>query len=174
MYDHTIQKLPSINPKFHWEKIGLAGKWNTNVHLKTLEELMAKNGHTNKKNMILKIDCEGCEWDSLKDVPENVFLKFKYILMEFHLEENGSLELYYNVLKKLSKNHQVIYIHCYHRTIIVIGNNIFCKFFEVSYVNKKNNSFVEDDSIYPIFEFDYYNKREQLSEMNLNILKLYN
>lgn len=42
-------------------------------------------------------------WDSLKDVPEKIFLRFKYILMEFHLEENGSLELYYNVLKKRSK-----------------------------------------------------------------------
>jgi FkbM family methyltransferase len=174
MYDHTIQELPNTHSNFHWEKIGLAGKGNTNVQLKTLEELMAKNGHTNNKNMILKIDCEGCEWDSLKDVPEKVFLQFKYILMEFHLEENGSLELYYNVLKKLSKNHQVIYIHCYHKTIIVLGNNIFCKFFEVSYVIKDNNSFEVDESIYPIFEFDYYTKQEQLPEMNLNILKLYN
>ena len=25
MYDHTINKLPFENPKFHWKKIGLCG-----------------------------------------------------------------------------------------------------------------------------------------------------
>lgn len=46
-------------------KIGLAGKGNENDRLKTLEDLMEKYGNTNNKNMILKIDSEGCEWDGI-------------------------------------------------------------------------------------------------------------
>lgn len=39
MYDHTINKLPFENPKFHWKKIGLTGRKIKNHNLKTLREL---------------------------------------------------------------------------------------------------------------------------------------
>lgn len=39
MYDHTINKLPFENPKFHWKKIGLTGRRIKNHNMKTLREL---------------------------------------------------------------------------------------------------------------------------------------
>ena len=175
MYDHTISKIPSNNSKFHWEQIGITGKTKTNDRLKTIEELIEKNGHTLEKNMILKIDCEGCEWDSLNDLPEKILYQFKYIIIELHFESRN-VELYYNVLNKLHKSHQVFFLRCNGRdNIVKFGNNRFCKFPEISYVIRENNSFEEDDSIYPIYEYDfqgpnYYHNR---LEMNLNILKVF-
>ena len=84
MYDHTINGLPYYNPKFHWSKIGIAGKNETNQELKSLEELIFINGHSLEKNMILKIDVEHCEWNSLKDLPEKIINQFKYIIIEYH------------------------------------------------------------------------------------------
>ena len=178
MYDHTISSLPKLtqnNSKYHWEKIGITGKNQTNPYLKTLEELMARNGHMSEKNMILKMDVENCEWDSLKDVPEEVLKQFKYILMELHFETKDT-ELYYNVLKKLSKNHQVFHLRCNNRKVIVtFGNNRICKYLEVSYVIKENNTFDVDDTIYPVYEFDFEEAKPYSygSEMNLNILKVF-
>ena len=36
MYDHTINKLPYENPKFHWKKIGICGKNQNQTNLKDL------------------------------------------------------------------------------------------------------------------------------------------
>ena len=73
MYDHTINSLPFENPKFHWKKIGICGKNETNINLKTLEKLIEENGHKNEQNMILKMDIEYWEWDSLVDISKENF-----------------------------------------------------------------------------------------------------
>ena len=54
MYDHTINSLPYDHPKFHWYKIGLAGKNNSDPQLKTLEQIILENGHSSEFNMIFK------------------------------------------------------------------------------------------------------------------------
>ena len=174
MYDHTINKLPYDNPKFHWKKIGIAGKNQTNDTLKTLEELILINGHSFEKNMILKIDVEHCEWVSLIDLPDNILTKFKYIIIEYHFNTKNEIELYYKVLKKIEKNHQVFYLRCHGRsTIIMLGDYMICRYLEVSYIIKENNQFTKDDSIYPIFEFDIFGPNLYKNEFNLNILKLF-
>ena len=63
MNDHTISKLPYDNPRFHWNKIGLSKESNKKEHMKTLDELIKENNHSNDKIMILKIDIEYCEWN---------------------------------------------------------------------------------------------------------------
>jgi hypothetical protein len=52
MYDHTINSLPYNHPKFHWKKIGITGKNESNNLLKSLEELIIENGHSSEDNMI--------------------------------------------------------------------------------------------------------------------------
>ena len=123
------------------EKKGIAGKDSNNKLLKTLEEFIYENGHSNEKNMILKIDVEHWEWNSLINIKEDILKQFKYITIEFHFtEEKNETILYYNVLKKLNKNHQAFYCRCHGRDIITtFGTNIICKFLEVSYVIKKDN-----------------------------------
>jgi hypothetical protein len=175
MYDHTINGLIYSHPKFHWKKIGLCGKNITDEKLKTLDELLKENGHIQENNMILKIDAVG-EWDSLKDLPDEIFYHFKYIVIEFHFEENiNKIPIFYKVLKKIYNSHQSFYLRCQGRkTIINLGNLRICKYLEVSYIIRKGNRFTYDDSIYPIFEFDFEKprKKEEI-EMNLNILKLF-
>ena len=175
MYDHTINSLPYNNSKFHWKKIGISGKNQTNKKLKNLEELIIENGHSLENNMILKIDVEHSEWNSLKDISNNILNKFKYIAIEFHFINKNEAKLYYEVLKKIQKSHQAFYLRCHGRTkIINFGNNRICNFLEVSYIIKKGNKFLKDESIYPIFEFDFTGPKLHVkSEMNLNILKLF-
>jgi hypothetical protein len=67
MYDHTIDSLPYNNIKFHWKKIGITGRNKSNRLMKSLEELIIENGHSSEKNMILKIDVEHAEWESLRE-----------------------------------------------------------------------------------------------------------
>lgn len=170
MYDHTINKLPFENDRFHWKKIGMGGISEKAYNIQTLQEMMKENGHNKEKNMILKIDIEGAEWNSLKDIPENVLNQFKYILIEYHFFKIDLL-LFYNVLKKINKTHQVFYVHCCpFLGISYIGNNRICTGIEVSYIIRKGYQFEKDESVYPIPEFSYGTRKG----FNINILKLFN
>ena len=178
MYDHTINSLPFYNPKFHWKKIGLCGKKRKNINLKSLDQLLKENGHFKEKNMILKLDIEHWEWESINELKEDLLKKFKYIVIEFHFrKKNGynNKNLYYDVLKKLSKTHQSFYVRCNGNRSrkINFGNNRICNLLEVSYIIKNDNKFIKDETIYPAYEFDYIKPVLGKLETNLNILKLF-
>ena len=161
MYDHTINKLPYNNEKFHWFKKGLCANNTRETNLITLKEMVEQNGHLNESNMILKMDVEGAEWDALNELSEEFLSKFKYILGEFHWFKknskiNGKLESIINVLKKLHKTHQVFHKHC-HSTgeAFVLGEYNFCDCIELSFINRKGYKFENDYSIYPIDGLDF-------------------
>ena len=90
--------------------------------------------------MILKIDVEHSEWDSLKDISHDILNQFKYIVIEFHFNNVlNEAKLYYDVLKKINKSHQAFYLRFHGRNIIVtFGSNRICQFLEVSYIIKKD------------------------------------
>jgi len=111
MYDHTIDNICESNSKFHWKKIGLTGKKEINTNLKTIKELIKENGHIQEKDMILKMDIEGYEWETFLYMSFDILRQFKYILVEFHFFD-GCKSIYSKILKKLNKNHQIFHLHC--------------------------------------------------------------
>jgi cell division protein FtsB len=158
MYDHTINKLPYENPKFHWKKIGIACKSKRSANLKTLIDLMTENGHLQEKNMILKMDIEGNGWEALNELTPDILKQFKYILLELHFWlKIEQFDLYLDTLKKLLKDHQIFHIHCCNCGSILDlgGENPICQIIEVSYIKREGNQFKKDESIYPIKGFDY-------------------
>ena len=46
-------------------------------------------------------------------------------------------------------------------------------FYRSFYIIKKDNIFKKDETVYPIYEFDYSVPEKGKLEMNLNILKLF-
>lgn len=158
--------------------MGLCGKKTFKTNLKNLENLIKENGHTNEENMILKMDIEKWEWESLIDVSEETLNQFKYIAIEYHFGNETKFKSdnsYYYVLKKISKTHQSFYARCNgdRGNIAQFGINRICEIIEVCYIIRKGNIFKKDETIYPIYEFDYSVPKEGRLEMNLNILKLF-
>ena len=132
--------------------------------------MLKDNGHLNEKNMILKMDVSEHEWDAFNAISENVLKQFKYILVEFHFITNIYPELFYKVLKKIYKSHQVFYVHCCaDQRVKTFGNNRICVAFEVSYALRSDFSFTKEKSIYPIKGLAYANHKG----FNVNILKLF-
>jgi len=189
MYDYTVDKLKYENynfnnenfthdldyyqKKLHFFKFGLEGKKSDNDIMKTLEELIITNGHTNEKNMILKMDIEGAELDVFSNLSDELFQKFKYITLELHFK-NKPKEIIYTVLKKLSNFHQLIYLRCNNwGSVVELDYNRLCECFEASYIIKEGNKFVKDDEPYPFKEFDYNNREGVTLDIDLNIFKLF-
>ena len=166
MYDHTINKLPYENDKFHWKKIGIGGNSQRTSNIQTLEEMIKENGHISEKNMIFKIDVEYAEWDVMNEISENILNQFKYIIIEYHFFKDN-LKLFYDVIKKIYKTHQPFYTNCC-MGVAKVGNNRLWDCLEVSYIKREGNVFEKDKTIYPIQEFYFGNY-----VYNINILKLF-
>ena len=169
MYDHTINRLPYENPKFHWKKIGISSESKKTFNKKSLKELMKENGHLEEKNMIFKIDVEGSEWEVFQELTPEIFNQFKYIVLELHMYKiNENYDLYLECLAKLMKDHQIFHIHCCNcgKLLNLGGENPICEVLEVSYIKREGNQFKKDESSYPIKGFDY-----QICPQNPNLDK---
>ena len=148
-YDHTINALPYERKEFHFFKEGISGIDYEDKPLKTLEYYLKRNNHLKNKNMILKMDVEGAEWDFLETVDINILKNFDQIVFEMHniVRPNDSKRIL-PLLKKINETHNLIHIHgnnCGYQ--LKIGNTIFPDVIETTYVNKEKYEVVEDDSL---------------------------
>ena len=172
MYDHTINRLPFENSRFHWKKIGLSGIISNKTNLKTLPELLKENGHSKENDILLKIDIESHEWEVFQNLPTNIIKQFKYIVGEFHISKRKKFN-YYNILEKIQLTHQIFHLHCNNcGTIIDLDGYKICNLLEISFIKKSGYNFYKDDNKLPIDGLDYKNCRykREISD----ILNFYN
>lgn len=146
MYDHTIDQLPQHNNHFHFFKEGIAGTDMENQPLKTLQYYVNLNNHQDKKNMILKMDVEGAEYEFLETVDSELLKQFDQIAFEFHnLVRPSSADKAVRLLKKLNSTHQLVHLHGNNSGYLLkIGNTIFPDVVEALYVNKEKYETVDD------------------------------
>jgi hypothetical protein len=140
MFDHTIEQLPKHHPKFHFFKIGLTGH-KKGANLNTLEECIAKNGHTRCRNLIMKMDIEGCEWDVFKEISADVLNQFSQIVVEFHNLSSAVYDqkesLITDVLKKINQTHQSIHVHANSALFpLWVGDLVIPELLEVTYIRR--------------------------------------
>ena len=154
MYDMTIDDLPKHRPEFHFFKEGIGREKDLEKYLDTLEHFLERNGHQNRRNMILKMDVEGAEYDFLETVKSETLAQFDQIILEFHgLIRLSTLELIGKIisrLKKLNQTHQVIHIHGHNGDAAMkYEGMIFPNELEVTYANRSNYEFEDAKIILP-------------------------
>lgn len=114
-YDHTIERLPAENERFHWQKIGIGRHPNPSANLETLSNMIQANGHENETGLLLKCDIEGFEWDMFDPLPTRVVEQFSQIVVEFHnladLWKYSLASVVQRVFSKLTTSHKVIHVH---------------------------------------------------------------
>ena len=151
MYDHTIEGLPSVHPRFHFSRIGLAAEGESAVYLKSLPELLRGNGHSNQYGMILKMDIEGAEWDVLGSLDEDTLNHFSQIVVEFHaLIIPTNAEKIQAAMERLNRTHQLIHVHANnYGTYLQLGGAVLPELIEGTYLLREEYTFVDrpnDDS----------------------------
>ncbi len=136
-YDHTINRLPFQNDKFHWKKIGITGK-KENADLKRLETLIKMDRNDCIDGMVLKCDIEGAEWDMFQGCSMDTLKKFDEIIVEFHgILNTRKRSKILSVLDKISNTHQTVHVHANNNSLVnYSGNLITPDVIEVTYVLK--------------------------------------
>ena len=139
LYDHTIEKLPEEHDYLHYKKEGV-GPEKADM-LNTVESHILENGDQDK-NLLLKMDVEGAEWQTLLQMPEHILKKFQQITIEIHHLGSGNrdvadVELKAAVLNKLRDSFYLYHVHANNCGAIYIQQGFQCpETLELTYINK--------------------------------------
>ena len=136
LYDHTIDCLPEQldNATFFKEKIG-----SESSHI--------FNKIPENKDIILKIDIEGSEWDFFRSLSDEEMNRIRQIALEIHwfIPEGtiGVPDCPIDVIQKINKTHQLVAIHpnnnC--RTVIVNKKLVVPQVMELTFLRKNSYDF---------------------------------
>jgi len=92
---------------FHNECVGNRRGYTGSHLFDTLENQIRKNGDTGRR-LIIKMDIEGAEWDSLLAVPEELLASIPQITIEMHGFDDTKIV---EVLRKLKRNFYLVNLH---------------------------------------------------------------
>jgi hypothetical protein len=105
-FDLTRPACETGNTIFHAECVGAAAVQEGRT-FDTLASQIAKNGDRGK-NLIVKMDIEGAEWDSFIDAPDEVLQRIDQLAVEFHGSDDPRYTL---ALLKLKQFFHVVHLH---------------------------------------------------------------
>lgn len=150
MFDHTIEGLPEEHPMFHWTKIGVAGTDMPERNLLSLETILRNHGDIANKNMILKLDVEGDEWDCINSTPSELLDNFDQIVLEIHGIFDDTNVGIVNALEKLRQTHQPVWVHPNNYTWMETMDGVTLTLcMEMLYLNRHNYAFGEGKVVFP-------------------------
>ena len=146
LFDHTINELPSLSDgeeevlldRMHWRQEGIDAR--NSPGMKTLTNQMQRSGYgpgTGQRNLFLKLDVEGAEWEALLHVPTAVLLQFKQLVIEFHTWGSHGVEVSPRARPTLQRLHRWFYIaHAHGNNYEPWESRAIPNALEVTYVRK--------------------------------------
>jgi hypothetical protein len=126
---------------FHEECVGDTTETVDGRFFDTVKNQLAKNGDRANR-IVLKIDVEGAEWESLLAAPDEMFRQTDQMAVEFHWAENDALdwvhdERYLRVIARLREHFEVAHIHFNNASCVDDLSPFPSHAFEVLFVNKR-------------------------------------
>ena len=142
-YDCFVTARPACpdgKTVFHTECVGDVAETVDGRVFDTIRNQFAKNGDSSKR-IVLKIDVEGAEWDSLLATPDETLSQIDQLAAEFHWvqDKDGWIEddKYLRVVRRLKQFFEIAHIH-YNNSACVGGLEPFPSWtYEVLFVSKR-------------------------------------
>jgi hypothetical protein len=149
VYDHTIPGITNKPDYIHFFKEGVSHE--TTREMDTIDNQVAKNGHTDCKDMYAQIDIEGCEWTVL--TASEKIKEFAQVLIEFHAMNDLNCML--ETLKFMNKYFVCVHVHANNWPMRPWLDNDFPCVFECTYVRRDLVTTMEVDyQTYPNPDLD--------------------
>lgn len=151
MYDHTISKLPEMNPNFHFFKTGICGEGERKSDLLSMKAIIEANGHQGRTDIILKMDVEGYEYDFLYTSDDAVLSQFSQIVLELHnISKYEWVNRIVRALEKLNRTHQAVHVHANNGGgVFRVGDEWYPSLLEITYVRRSDFDFIPNNRFFP-------------------------
>jgi hypothetical protein len=170
-FDGTINVYPySYTNKISFIKKNIS--YYNNCYNTNLSYLIEKY-----KNIFLKMDIEGAEFNWIYSLNISQLCKFKQIVIEFHGITDDTWGFYFNdkikCLEKLTHTHYLIHAHGNNYSY---SNNNIPNVIELTYINKKYFNYIQPNlntTKLPINNLDYPNNKDYL-DYNLDFYPFVN
>ncbi len=132
-FDLTRPACPGGTTTFHPECVADARKVEEGRVFDTIAAQIAGNGDTAKR-LVVKMDVEGAEWQSLLSAPDSVLEQIDQLAIEFHWIEDGTSVA---LARRLKQFFEVAHFHINNATCTA-GMEPFTGWaYEVLFVNKR-------------------------------------
>jgi len=118
---------------FHNECVGDRTGYRKSHLFDTLENQIRKNGDTSR-HLIIKMDIEGGEWDSLFAAPDELLASIPQIAMEMHGFDNPKIV---EVIRKLKRNFYLVNLHFNNWSCTSKASPLPAWAYQVLWVNKR-------------------------------------
>jgi len=131
-FNPTQPACPGGRPVFHDECIGPKGDILESRVFDTLTSQIRKNGDAGKR-LVVKIDVEGAELDSLLATPDRVLDRIDQLAMEIHGADRRFLDL----VRKLKRTFHLVHLHFNNQACSVRWKPFPAWAYQVLFVNKR-------------------------------------
>ncbi|MCM1174206.1 MAG: FkbM family methyltransferase [Blautia sp.] len=151
-YDPVIEYFPESHAGLYWNRIGISGEDKADSNMLSMRSILRNNQHANEENMILKMDVEGAEWETINSMESGILNQFSQMIFEFHgLTNINRKNEIFSVLKKINETHQAVWIHANSVCSSSMGKEtIMPSTLEVTYANKRRYRFEHIDYNAPL------------------------
>jgi hypothetical protein len=156
-FDHTVEPPAEVatNHRLHFYKCGIASHTDPQQNLKTIEDILAEEMVEYSGDLILKMDIEGHEWESLALIPDEVLARFRQICIEIHnpLARPGQ-RVWRNrnvaVLQKLYRKFAPVHLHVNNAGFVkkLFGIRV-PRALEITYIRRDGQAFSDSDDSFP-------------------------
>jgi len=117
----------------HAECVGPTSETTEGRVFDTISNQIARNGDTGKR-LIIKIDVEGAEWDTLLATPDEVLEPIMQLAMELHGTSDAR---FLEVLQKLKRIFHLVHLHFNNHSCSTDVAPFPAKAYQVLFVNKR-------------------------------------
>ncbi|MER2268920.1 class I SAM-dependent methyltransferase [Methylobacterium oxalidis] len=153
-FDHTIESCPVDHPLLRWSKIGIEGTASDDAQLDTLLNILTRNGHRERTDLILKCDIEGHEWEMLAHLSSDLLGCFRQIVIEMHFLDRIGDEAFLDLCRRgvlaLTANHRVVHVHANNwAPFLILGGIPLPSVLELTLVRRDRGPLEPGDEVFP-------------------------
>ena len=140
-FNTTQPACPRGKTVFHAECVGTATETLEGRRFDTVSNQFARNGDGSKR-IVLKIDVEGAEWDSLLSLPDETLEQIDQMAVEFHWPKDDEFrwvndDKHFRVVERLRQFFEVAHIHFNNASCIADLEPFPTWAYEVLFVSKR-------------------------------------
>jgi len=156
LFDHTVEDLPYQHPNLHFLKAGVGAVRDPSGPLATIEDYLNKNEDEHNRNLLLKLDVEGSEYEVLSATSDECLRQFSQFVMEVHwlhrLVDPAFCNRFTEVFERLNKMFMLCHVHANNCAPLTLTSCLPCAdVLELTYVRNDLIEYVPSNTFYPTY-----------------------